>query len=57
VDPDLRVAIEKMISSKTLVARYRVDVDRVRAALKSSAPVARDPRSYVGETRQRGKKR
>jgi hypothetical protein len=57
VDPDLRVAIEKMISSKTLVARYRVDVDRVRAALKSSAPVARDPRSYVGETRKRGKKR
>jgi hypothetical protein len=57
VDPDLRVAIEKMISSQTLVARYRADVDRVRAALKASAPVARDPRSYVGETRQRGKKR
>ncbi len=56
VDPDLRGAIEKMISSKTLVARYRVDVDRVRAALKGSAPVARDPRSYVGPTRSRGGK-
>jgi hypothetical protein len=57
VDPDLRVAIEKMISSKTLLSRYRDDVLRVEAAMKASAPVARDPRSYVGPTRQRGKKR
>jgi hypothetical protein len=56
VDPDLRVAIEKMIGGKTLLARYRDDVDRIRKALKASAPVARDPRSYVGETRKRGKK-
>jgi len=56
-DPELREIIVTILGSKNLTARYRDDVNRVKAALKSSAPSVRDPRTIVGPTRKRGAKR
>ncbi|MEO8874456.1 MAG: hypothetical protein ABI461_02625 [Polyangiaceae bacterium] len=55
-DPELREIVVTVLGSKNLVARYRPEVDRVKDALKASAPSVRDPRTIVGPTRRRGKK-
>jgi hypothetical protein len=56
-DPVLREIVEKSASAPRLAGRYADAVARVRAALASTTPPRRDPRSYVGPTRGRGRKR
>lgn len=56
-DPELREVVAKSLRSKAISARFRPEVERVEAALKKSAPAVRDPRSIVGPTRGRGRKR
>jgi hypothetical protein len=55
-EPMLREAITKNLEITRLARRFPTDVARVRRALEASAPVARDPRSYVGPTRRRGRR-
>lgn len=55
--PILREAIAKNLQNKQLRGRHRSEIDRVRDALDSSAPVRRDPTTDVGPTRGRGRKR
>jgi hypothetical protein len=55
-EPMLREAIEANLGGR-LASRYAEDVRRVREALAASAPTRRDPRTYVGPTRGRGRKR
>jgi hypothetical protein len=52
----LREAIAKSIEGSRLGRRFGDEVARVEKALKESAPVPRDPRSYVGPTRRRGQR-
>jgi hypothetical protein len=56
-EPVLREAILKSVEGGRLAKRFASDVERVRKALEASAPVRRDPRSFVGPTRGRGKRR
>lgn len=56
-DPELRETIARAAQSKAISSRYRSEIERVRDALAASAPSVRDPRSIVGPTRGRGKKR
>jgi hypothetical protein len=56
-DPELREAIEKNLGGSRLAGRFAAEVQNVRAALSSSEAPRRDPRSYVGPTRGRGKKK
>jgi hypothetical protein len=56
-EPVLREAIAENLKSHRLARRFAGEIARVRAALEATAPKARDPRSYVGPTRGRGKKR
>jgi len=56
-EPKLREAITRSIGGTRLSKRFGPDVARVEAALAGSAPTRRDPLTYVGPTRQRGKKR
>jgi hypothetical protein len=53
-EPVLREAIEKNLVGSKLAGRHQVDMLRVREALDGSAPVRRDPLTYVGPTRRRG---
>jgi len=55
-DPALREIVEKNLRAPRLKGRYREDVARVLALLASTAPARRDPKTYVGKTRGRGKK-
>ncbi len=55
-EPMLRDAVAKSIEGSRLSRRFGDEVARVEKALKESAPVPRDPRSYVGPTRGRGRK-
>jgi hypothetical protein len=56
-DPVLREVVEKVLSSPKLAGRYAEEITRTRAALTATEAPRRDPRSYVGPTRGRGKKR
>jgi hypothetical protein len=56
-DPALREIVSKSLGGSRLAGRYAAEVKRVRAALESTEPERRDPRTYVGPTRGRGKKR
>lgn len=56
-EPMLREAIEKNLVGSRLEGRFRDEIRGVRAALEASAPVRRDPTTFVGKTRGRGKKR
>jgi hypothetical protein len=56
-EPLLREAIAVSLQGTRLAKRYAADVARVRAALEASAPLRRDPRTDVGPTRGRGRKR
>jgi hypothetical protein len=56
-EPMIREAIAKNLENKSLTRRFATDVMRVRRALEASEPMARDPRSYVGPTRRRGRRR
>lgn len=55
--PELREAIEKNLRDGKLGGRLVGEVERVRAALKASAPVARDPTLARQGMRGRSKKR
>jgi hypothetical protein len=56
-EPFLREIVEKSLGGARLAGRHAADVARVRAALARTAPTRRDPRTDVGPTRGRGKKR
>lgn len=56
-EPALRSAIEKNLKGTRLAGRHAPDIEAVRAALDASAPPRRDPLTYVGPTRGRGKPR
>lgn len=55
--PELREAIEKNLRDGKLGGRFTPEVERVRAALKKSAPVPRDPTLARQGMRGRAKKR
>jgi hypothetical protein len=55
-EPILRDAIAKNLEGPKLAGRFAPEIARVRAALEASAPVRRDPTTYVGPTRGRGRK-
>ena len=56
-EPMLREAIVKSLGGTRLSKRFAADIARVHAALAASAPIRRDPKTDVGPTRGRGKKR
>jgi hypothetical protein len=56
-EPVLREAIAENLNSHRLARRFAGEIARVREALEATAPKARDPRSNVGPTRGRGRKR
>lgn len=56
-DPVLRDAIATSILDPRLAGRYGAEIARVKDALAESAPRRRDPRTNVGPTRGRGRKR
>ena len=55
--PELRDAIEQNLRDKRLGGRFQPEIERVRAALGSSAPVPRDPTLARKGMRSRAKKR
>jgi hypothetical protein len=56
-DPVLRDLVERAVSSPKLVGRHASEVARVRSGLAATEAPRRDPRTYVGPTRGRGRKR
>ncbi len=54
-EPVLRDAIENNMKGTRLTGRHQADILRVRLALDGTSPVRRDPLTYVGPTRRRGK--
>jgi hypothetical protein len=56
-DPVLRELVTKNAGAAKLAGRYADQVARVKAALTSTEAPRRDPRTYVGPTRGRGRKR
>jgi hypothetical protein len=54
-EPILREAVAKNLRGARLANRFAPDIARVERALAASEPERRDPRSYVGPTRGRGK--
>jgi hypothetical protein len=55
-EPVLREAIAKNLAGPKLAGRFAPEITRVHAALEATAPVRRDPTTYVGPTRGRGRK-
>jgi hypothetical protein len=55
-DPVLREIVSKVLSAPKLAGRFAAEVARTRGALQATEAPRRDPRSYVGPTRGRGKK-
>lgn len=55
-DPDARAFITLVTTRKELVQRFRGDVRGVVDTVKAADKPRRDPRTYVGETRGRGRK-
>lgn len=56
-DPAMRAIVEKVTGSQKLAGRFAKEIARVRAALATTEAPRRDPRTYVGPTRGRGRKR
>jgi hypothetical protein len=56
-DPVLRELVAKVLSSPKLTGRFAQEVARTRATLATTEAPRRDPRTYVGPTRGRGRKR
>ena len=56
-DPALREVVSRVLSAPKLTGRFAEEVARGRATLASSEAPRRDPRTYVGPTRGRGRKR
>jgi hypothetical protein len=56
-DPALREIVSKVLSTPKLSGRFAAEVARTRAALEATEAPRRDPRTYVGPTRGRGRKR
>ncbi len=55
-EPFLRDAIEKNLIGSRMAGRFAPEVERVRAAMKSTTAPPRNPDHYFGPTRGRGKK-
>ncbi len=55
--PELRGALEQAVSAVQRHGASNTELDPVRAALDAAAPKRRDPLSYKGPTRGRGRKR
>lgn len=55
-DPDARKFIELVTTRKELVQRFRGDVRAVVDVVHAANKPRRDPRTYVGDTRGRGRK-
>ncbi len=56
-EPLLRDAITRNLKGDKLGGRYAAELARVHKAIDASAPVRRDPLTYVGKTRGRGKRK
>jgi hypothetical protein len=56
-DPVLREVVDKILSAPKLAGRFNAELAQTRAALTATEAPRRDPRSYVGPTRGRGKKK
>ena len=55
-EPMLREAIAASVEGTRIVRRFGDEVARVKKALEATAPVPRDPKTYVGPTRRRGRR-
>jgi hypothetical protein len=55
-EPMIRDAITRAVGGTQLAGRNADDVRSVKSALAATAPIRRDPTTYVGKTRGRGKK-
>jgi hypothetical protein len=55
-DPALREVVEKVLASPRFAGRLSEEARRARASLTATEPPRRDPRTYVGPTRGRGRK-
>jgi hypothetical protein len=56
-DPVLREVVGRNVEGSRMTGRYANEVARVRGALEKATPGRRDPRTDVGPTRGRGRKR
>ncbi|MGO8999495.1 MAG: hypothetical protein ACLQVI_39725 [Polyangiaceae bacterium] len=56
-DPTLRDVVSKVLDAPKLAGRFAEEVTRTKAALVATEAPRRDPRTYVGPTRGRGRKR
>jgi hypothetical protein len=56
-NPDLRALVERAVAPSQSKGRTSAEARRVQDALTAAAPTRRDPRSYVGPTRERSKGR
>lgn len=56
-EPPMRIVVEANLAVMPGARRHGEDIARVRKALTTSAPPLRDPTTYVGPTRKRGKNR
>jgi hypothetical protein len=55
-DPAMREIIGRILRSPKLTGRFAAEIARVKAALTATEAPRRDPRTYVGPTRGRGRK-
>jgi hypothetical protein len=55
-DPVLREVVDGVLAAPKLAGRYAAEVARARGALAATEPPRRDPKTYVGPTRGRGKR-
>ena len=56
-DPTLREVVERVLRSPRLGGRFAAEIAKARGALTATEAPRRDPKSYVGPTRGRGRKR
>ena len=54
--PEIRACFEQALLGLNKAGLMAADLDRLRAALDKAAPPRRDPKTYVGTTRGRGRK-
>jgi hypothetical protein len=55
-DPAMRAIVENILLTPKLTGRFASEIARVRASLTATEAPRRDPRTYVGPTRGRGRK-
>ena len=55
-DPAMRAIVDRILITQKLAGRFSTEIARVRGALTTTEAPRRDPRTYVGPTRGRGRK-